>query len=200
MTLYLKLLEHLLQEYKGIVLVFSRTKYGTKKITDALHKKGIRAAEIHSNRSLAQRRAALQGFKDGRYRVLVATDIAARGIDVKNIELVVNYDLPWNPMRLVQRVGRLYRYGQKKKVVVINLHVPNSIDNDILTILYQRLYQVVHDMASLGEEFRPGIEDEILGQMAEVLDLEDILHIDGIRVDGAGKVDLLRHRNDFIFF
>src|SRR3989338_5692478 len=113
----LTLLEHLLQEYKGIVLVFSRTKYGAKKITDALIKKGIRAAEIHSNRSLAQRRAALQGFKDGRYRVLVATDIAARGIDVKDIELVVNYDLPEKAEDYVHRIGRTARAGKDGKAI-----------------------------------------------------------------------------------
>lgn len=72
---------------------------------------GHTAAEIHSNRSLSQRREALDGFKNGRYRILVATDIAARGIDVKGIELVLNYDLPQTPEDYVHRIGRTARAG-----------------------------------------------------------------------------------------
>lgn len=133
-------------------------------------------ALLHGGLKHQEREDAIAKFEEeGQF--LISTEAGGEGINLHHAcNIMVNYDLPWNPMRLVQRVGRLYRYGQKKKVVVINLNVPNSIDNDILTILYQRLYQVVHDMASLSEEFRPGIEDEILGQMAEVLDLEDILH------------------------
>ena len=69
------------------------------------------AAEIHSDRSLAQRREALDGFKSGKYRILVATDIAARGIDVTNIELVINYDLPDDAENYVHRIGRTGRAG-----------------------------------------------------------------------------------------
>jgi ATP-dependent RNA helicase RhlE len=71
------------------------------------------AAEIHSNRSLGQRREALDGFKSGRYKVLVATDIASRGIDVTGIELVVNYDLPEDAENYVHRIGRTARAGHK---------------------------------------------------------------------------------------
>jgi len=106
------LLESMLSEYRGSVLVFSRTKHGAKKITRQLREKGFTAAEIHSNRSLFQRREALQGFKTGRFRVLVATDIAARGIDVTGIELVLNYDLPDNPEDYVHRIGRTGRAGK----------------------------------------------------------------------------------------
>ncbi len=104
-----RLLEKLLAEYRGTVLVFSRTKHGASKIARALKRIGHQSAEIHSDRSLSQRRAALDGFKNGAYRVLVATDIAARGIDVKGIELVVNYDLPDNPDDYVHRIGRTGR-------------------------------------------------------------------------------------------
>ncbi len=72
---------------------------------------GHSAAEIHSNRSLAQRREALEGFKSGKYRILVATDIAARGLDVKGIELVVNYDIPGASEDYVHRIGRTARAG-----------------------------------------------------------------------------------------
>lgn len=107
------MLETLLKKIKGTMLVFSRTKYGAKKICMSLKKSGHRAAEIHSNRSLAQRRDALEGFKSGKYRVLVATDIAARGIDVQGIEAVVNYDLPAQTEDYVHRIGRTGRAGMK---------------------------------------------------------------------------------------
>ena len=106
-----RLLEKLLQEYKGSVLVFSRTKHGARKIAATVRAFGHPAAEIHSDRSLGQRRDALEGFKTGRHRVLVATDIAARGIDVSNIELVLNYDLPQNAEDYVHRIGRTGRAG-----------------------------------------------------------------------------------------
>jgi ATP-dependent RNA helicase RhlE len=103
------LLESLLNDYHGSVLVFSRTKFGAKKIAAGVRRAGHTSAEIHSNRSLNQRLEALSGFKLGKYRVLVATDIAARGIDVTGIELVINYDLPEQPNDYVHRIGRTGR-------------------------------------------------------------------------------------------
>ena len=112
-----RLLEKLLGEYHGTVLVFSRTKFGARRICRAVQAMGHNAAEIHSDRSLAQRREALDGFKSGKYRVLVATDIAARGIDVTGIELVLNYDIPENPEDYVHRIGRTGRAGQPGKAI-----------------------------------------------------------------------------------
>jgi ATP-dependent RNA helicase RhlE len=112
-----QLLQKLLTDHAGSVLVFSRTKHGAKKITSVVKAMGHTAAEIHSNRSLAQRRESLDGFKSGKYRVLVATDIAARGIDVTGIELVVNYDLPQDPADYVHRIGRTGRAGRSGKAV-----------------------------------------------------------------------------------
>lgn len=113
----IRLLDKLLSEYRGTVLVFSRTKHGAKKICHAVKGMGHQAAEIHSDRSLFQRREALNGFKLGKYRVLIATDIAARGIDVSNIELVINYDLPDNPEDYVHRIGRTGRAGQAGRAI-----------------------------------------------------------------------------------
>jgi len=78
---------------------------------------GHNAAEIHSNRSLSQRREALDGFKTGKYRILVATDIAARGIDVIGIELVINYDLPDDTEHYVHRIGRTGRAGHEGRAI-----------------------------------------------------------------------------------
>ncbi len=113
----LRLLEKLLSEHVGIVLVFSRTKHGAKKISWAVKQMGHTSAELHSDKSLAQRRHALDGFKSGQYRVLVATDIAARGIDVTGIELVINYDLPDQAEDYVHRIGRTGRAGKLGKAI-----------------------------------------------------------------------------------
>lgn len=113
----IKLLQQLLLEYKGTVLIFSRTKHGAKKINRILARFGHASAEIHSDRSLGQRREALNGFKTGKYRILVATDIAARGIDVVGIELVVNFDLPDQAEDYIHRVGRTGRAGLKGKAI-----------------------------------------------------------------------------------
>ncbi|MDD5469470.1 MAG: DEAD/DEAH box helicase [Candidatus Peribacteraceae bacterium] len=111
------LLQSLLRECAGQVLVFSRTKHGAKKITRALNEGHVRAAEIHANRSLVQRRSALEGFKKGVHRVLVATDIASRGIDVTDIALVINYDLPDDPSDYVHRIGRTGRADRTGKAI-----------------------------------------------------------------------------------
>ncbi|MBI5404832.1 MAG: DEAD/DEAH box helicase [Candidatus Kerfeldbacteria bacterium] len=106
-----RLLDQVLDDVKGSVLVFSRTKFGARRIARSVKHTGHAAADIHSDRSLSQRKDALEGFKTGRYRVLVATDIAARGIDVTGIELVVNYDLPSTAEDYVHRIGRTGRAG-----------------------------------------------------------------------------------------
>ena len=111
------LLAKLLDKYWGSVLLFVRTKHNAKKIARAIREMPHTAAEIHSNRSLPQRREALDGFKSGKYRVLVATDIAARGIDVTGIELVINYDLPDEDENYVHRIGRTGRAGQPGRAI-----------------------------------------------------------------------------------
>ena len=110
------LAEHLKQS-NGPVLVFARTKHGARKLCQTVQTFGQTAAEIHGNRSLAQRREALQGFKTGRYHVLVATDVAARGIDVTGIEMVINFDLPDQPEDYIHRIGRTARAGSSGKAV-----------------------------------------------------------------------------------
>ncbi|OGH80794.1 MAG: hypothetical protein A3I29_04890 [Candidatus Magasanikbacteria bacterium RIFCSPLOWO2_02_FULL_44_11] len=107
----MQLLDKLLTDNPGTVLVFSRTKHGAKRIAAQVRSMNHAGVEMHSDRSLAQRCAALDGFKSGKFRVLVATDIAARGIDVTGISLVVNFDLPDNPEDYVHRIGRTGRAG-----------------------------------------------------------------------------------------
>ncbi|HAZ29098.1 MAG TPA: hypothetical protein DCY48_05005, partial [Candidatus Magasanikbacteria bacterium] len=114
----IRLLDSLLQKYRDdIILIFSRTKHGAKKIARDIRNMGHTATEIHGNRSQPQRKAALEGFVRGRFRIMVATDIAARGIDVKNISLVVNFDLPDNSEDYVHRIGRTGRAGRFGKAI-----------------------------------------------------------------------------------
>src|SRR5438128_4356813 len=105
------MLHHLLGKETGRCLVFSRTKRGTERIAKTLNREGINAAMIHGDRSQSQRTAALEGFQRGRFRVLVATDLASRGIHVQDIVHVINYDLPEVAENFIHRVGRTGRAG-----------------------------------------------------------------------------------------
>lgn len=107
------LLEHLLETETGSFLVFSRTKHGAERLCKKLSAMKFKAATIHGDRSQNQRNQALKGFQEGYYRVLVATDIAARGIHVDNIAHVVNFDLPQAAEDFIHRVGRTGRAGAK---------------------------------------------------------------------------------------
>ncbi len=106
------LLESLLEDPElARVLVFTRTKHGANRVTQQLERSGIAAEAIHGNKSQGARQRALEGFRSGRARVLVATDIAARGIDVDGITHVINYELPNVPESYVHRIGRTARAG-----------------------------------------------------------------------------------------
>jgi ATP-dependent RNA helicase RhlE len=123
MPLLLSILEN--QDYKS-VLVFSKTKKGSDIIANNLIDAGITASSFHSDKHQGLREQALQDFKDEKVRVLVATDVAARGIDVNNISLVVNYNLPDDPRNYVHRIGRTARAG--KSGTAISFIVPNDIE------------------------------------------------------------------------
>jgi ATP-dependent RNA helicase RhlE len=107
----LNALRELLYAHKGQVLVFARTKRGTERLAKDLVRDGFAAAMIHGDRSQSQRLSALHGFEDGRYKVLVATDVAARGLHMPDVSHVINYDLPKMAEDFIHRVGRTGRAG-----------------------------------------------------------------------------------------
>jgi ATP-dependent RNA helicase RhlE len=111
------LLKKILDENNGKILIFLRTKVSVREITRSINQMNHSAIEIHSDRSLPQRKRAMDGFKKGKYRILVATDIAARGIDVSNISIVINYDLPQNSEDYVHRIGRTGRSESTGKAI-----------------------------------------------------------------------------------
>lgn len=123
----MKYLEKIIKENEGSILIFVRTRYGVKNIAKKLISNGHKATEIHSDLSQGQRKKALDSFKSGRSRIMVATDVAARGLDVKGIELVINYDLPDSSSDYVHRIGRTARAGKKGKA--ISLATPSQLKN-----------------------------------------------------------------------
>jgi len=106
-----ELLEGLLAKESGRCLIFTRTKRGAERLASSLSREGFSAAAIHGDRSQSQRNAALAGFQQGRHRILVATDVASRGIHVQDIAHVINYDLPDLAENFIHRVGRTGRAG-----------------------------------------------------------------------------------------
>jgi len=121
------------------VLIFCKTKYGADIIVKALEEASITAASLHSGKTQAVREEALQNFKDSNLRVLVATDVAARGIDVDNITLVINYNLPEDPRNYIHRIGRTARAGKS------GMAISFAVENDIrqLTIIENSIGQVI---------------------------------------------------------
>jgi ATP-dependent RNA helicase RhlE len=115
------LLRHMLNQETGSFLVFARTKHGTDRLAKKLSNFGLRAISMHGDQTQNQRIRALAGFRQGVYRVLVATDVAARGIHVDSVAHVVNYDLPQAPLDFIHRVGRTGRAGQRGSASTFSL-------------------------------------------------------------------------------
>ncbi len=113
---YAKLLEQL-GSHQGSTIIFVKTKYGTEKLADKLSRQNYKADAIHGDLRQNRRDKVIQGFRDKKFRVLVATDLAARGLDVPHIELVINYDLPQCPEDYIHRIGRTARAGATGKAI-----------------------------------------------------------------------------------
>ena len=124
------------------ILVFSRTKHGADRIVRNLQKNNIEAAAIHGDKSQNQRQRALQSFKDYKVRVLVATDIAARGIDIDKLSHVLNYDIPNEPETYVHRIGRCGRAGEKGVSISICEPEENIYAKDIEKLIKQNISAV----------------------------------------------------------
>jgi len=135
----LGLLQHMLKTEQGSFLVFARTKHGADKLAKKLERSGANATSIHGGRSQSQRNAALRGFQQGQYRVLVATDVAARGIHVEGIAHVVNYDLPQVPEDFIHRVGRTGRVGTRGTASTFSTRTERGEINKIEKLLNIRL-------------------------------------------------------------
>ncbi|MBK6689607.1 MAG: DEAD/DEAH box helicase [Deltaproteobacteria bacterium] len=135
-------------------LVFTRTKHGANRVAEQLKKKGIEAEAIHGNKSQSARERALAGFKAGKVRVLVATDIAARGIDVPGITHVINFDLPNVPESYVHRIGRTARAGKGGFAISFCDHEERAYLRDIERVTRQKV-PVIEDHPFRSSNNRP---------------------------------------------
>lgn len=142
-------LKELMYENAGSMLVFTRTRHGARKIAKFTRDLGHRAVEIHSDRTLGQRREALEGFRSGRYRIMVATDVAARGIDVKEISMVVNFDVPEHAEDYVHRIGRTGRAGASGKAVTFVIPQQWKEVRDIEKLISMQIPDSPHTMLPL---------------------------------------------------
>ena len=140
-----KLLLHILED-KGIdqALIFTRTKHGADRVARDLKKSNISAASIHGDKAQNQRQKALTQFKEGRIRVLVATDIAARGIDIDKLKYVINYEIPNLPETYVHRIGRSGRAGEEGVAIAISEPEENAYVRDIERLTGTKI-QVIDD-------------------------------------------------------
>ncbi len=152
-----KLLIHLIHEHNlDATLVFSRTKHGANKIVKVLENAGITAAAIHGNKSQTARQKALSSFKDGETQVLVATDIAARGIDISQLPLVINHDLPNVPETYVHRIGRTGR----AKASGIAISFCNMEEREYLRDIQKLISQKIPVVSE--HPFNEGLEAEVV--------------------------------------
>ncbi len=168
---------HPLQKIGRKVLIFTEYRATQEYVVEALARQyptsGI--AQINGSMSLNEKRNNIDSF-NGPAQFMVSTEAGGEGINLhERCHILVNYDLPWNPRRLVQRAGRLYRYGQQERVIVFNLMADDSFDNKALTMMLERVYSIAQDMSEVGSEFREGLETEIVGELLERVDIASIL-------------------------
>src|SRR5690606_20745959 len=149
-----ELLKHLIKNngwYQA--LVFSRTKHGANKLVKQLEDDGIHAAAIHGNKSQSHRTKVLESFKDGKLQILVATDIAARGIDIDQLPQVVNYDLPQVPEDYVHRIGRTGRAGANGHAISLVCAEENKMLRDIERLLKKPIDRIELEGFKSTEDF-----------------------------------------------
>jgi len=162
---------------KEKILIFTEYRSTQDYLKEAIEKKYSEGCVEMINGSMkhSDRKLSIYNFENSG-QFLISTEAGGEGINLQSkCHIMVNYDLPWNPMRLVQRIGRLYRYGQKNRVVVFNVHSPESADDQIMDLMYERIDQVVCDLAAVSGEYNERLGEDILGELAELTDIESIL-------------------------
>ena len=171
------------------LLIFTEYRATQDYLAEALHERFPESGvcQINGGMDLTEKRRNIDRFNDSA-QFMVSTEAGGEGINLHySCHTLVNYDLPWNPRRLVQRAGRLYRYGQSERVVVFNLMAKDGFDNRALGMLLQRVSTIARDMSDVSEEFHEGLETEIVGELLERVDIAHVLansrHMDIDRSD-----------------
>lgn len=161
------------------LLVFTEYRATQTYLADAIEMAVPDAGEpglINGSMSLDDKIGQVSRFSAGETRVLVSTEAGGEGLNLQqSCHVMVNYDLPWNPSRLVQRLGRLYRYGQTRRVVVFNLMTEDSFDNKAIALMLERVETIARDIAAVQPGLRDTIEADVLGNLLDGVDLESIL-------------------------
>jgi superfamily II DNA or RNA helicase len=136
---------------------------------------GMRPQLINGSQTVDEKKESIRAF-EADTPVLISTEAGGEGLNLhRGCHVMINYDLPWNPARISQRIGRLYRYGQQEQVVVINFLARDTIDNEIVSTLLERLDTIVREMASVGPEFDDRYAAEVMGELLERIDISAIL-------------------------
>lgn len=159
------------------VVIFTEYLTTQRYIQDALIEKYGETSVVLINGSMTheERALAITAFNhDAQF--IISTEAGGEGINLQHkCHILVNFDLPWNPMRLVQRIGRIYRYGQEKQVIVFNVFSEGTADDGIVKLLYEKIDQVVADLGSVSDEFDDALKDDIFGSIADLVDVDNIL-------------------------
>ena len=159
------------------LLVFTEYRATQEFLTNALKTRypNRQVAQINGSMSLSEKRRNIEEFNE-RASFMISTEAGGEGINLHNkCHVMVNYDLPWNPGRLVQRAGRLYRYGQQERVIVFNLMADDGFDSRALSMMLKRVFRMARDMAEVSSEFQQGLDTEIIGELLERLDIASLL-------------------------
>ncbi len=179
------------------LLIFSEYRATQRYLAETLKRALPQIGEpalINGSMSLDDKMEHVRRFDAREARVLISTEAGGEGLNLqRSCHLMANYDLPWNPSRLVQRIGRLYRYGQEKRVQVFNLQADDGFDNKTIALMLDRVETIARDMASVATESRDALEAEILGELLSNIDMEAILErsrsmrieLTGVELDAA---------------
>ena len=160
------------------LLVFSEYRATQAYLAEAIIKAcpGVQVTTIHGSMPLDEKINNVRAFNSREAKVMVSTEAGGEGLNLQEAcHIMVNYDLPWNPARLVQRIGRLYRYGQRRRVQVINLQSNDGFDNSAISLLLDRVNTIAQDMASVAGEMKDALAAEVLGELMSNIDMASIL-------------------------
>ncbi|MCW2302626.1 superfamily II DNA/RNA helicase [Rhodovulum sulfidophilum] len=135
---------------------------------------GVVCRTINGSLGLEEKTDAVQAFNTGQARVMISTEAGGEGLNLQeSCHVMVNYDLPWNPSRLVQRIGRLYRYGQTRRVQVLNLQSDDGFDSAALNLMLDRVTTIAHEMAAVAADSRDALASTLHSQHESTLHLRN---------------------------
>jgi superfamily II DNA or RNA helicase len=157
------------------LLIFTEYRATQIYIQDMMKELECKTTLIHGAMTVDEKHESIAQF-EGDIPILISTEAGGEGLNLqRKCHVMVNYDLPWNPARLQQRIGRLYRYGQRERVIVVNLSAKDTIDNEVLSTVLERLEAVVKQMAPVSTEYNERHASEVLGDLLDRIDISELL-------------------------